>query len=149
MRQFQRITIDPEVMGGKPCIRGMRVTVGMLVDGTWNFGKQSEMHNFIQAPICMGKERLKNPNHPTQKPLRVLRKLLEIGSQPGDVVFDPFMGVGSTGVAALEMDRRFVGVELEEKYFLGAVDRIEDVQAQSRQGMLLPQIMRASLRAAA
>ncbi len=68
---------------------------------TWNFTKQNEMHNFIESPICMGRERLKDPAHPTQKPLRVLRHLLKLATRPGDVVFDPFMGVGSTGVAAL------------------------------------------------
>lgn len=50
---------------------------------TWNFGKQNEMHNFIESPICMGKERLKDPNHPTQKPVRILRRLIEMGSQQG------------------------------------------------------------------
>ena len=42
---------------------------------TWNFTKQNEMHNFIESPICMGKERLKEPKHPTQKPVKVLKKL--------------------------------------------------------------------------
>ena len=93
---------------------------------TWNFGKQNEMHNFIEAPICMGRERLKNPTHPTQKPLRVLRHLVKIASNPGDVVFDPFMGVGSTGVAALELERKFIGYELDETYFQAAQQRIED-----------------------
>ena len=64
---------------------------------TWNFGRQRDMHNFIEAPICAGRERVKDPVHPTQKPLRVLRQLVEWGSNPGDLVLDPFMGVGSTG----------------------------------------------------
>jgi len=92
---------------------------------TWNFGKQSEMHNFIEAPICMGRERLKDPVHPTQKPLKVLRHLITLASDPSDVVFDPFMGVGSTGVAALQLDRRFIGIELEENYFQAAERRID------------------------
>lgn len=83
---------------------------------TWNFTRQRDMHNFIEAPICAGRERVKDPVHPTQKPLRVLRQLIEWGSRPGDVVLDPFMGVGSTGVAALELGRRFVGIELEPAY---------------------------------
>ena len=74
---------------------------------TWNFGRQRDMHNFIEAPICAGRERVKDPVHPTQKPLRVLRQLIEWGSRPGDLVLDPFMGVGSTGVAALG-DRKSV-----------------------------------------
>ena len=69
---------------------------------TWNFTRQRDMHNFIEAPICGGNERVRDPVHPTQKPLRVLRRLLELACGPGDLVLDPFMGVGSTGVAAVE-----------------------------------------------
>ena len=82
------------------------------------------MHNFIQTPICMGRERLKDPKHPTQKPLRVLRHLINLASKPGDLIFDPFMGVGSTGVAARELGRRFVGVEIDREYFEAAKQRI-------------------------
>jgi site-specific DNA-methyltransferase (adenine-specific)/modification methylase len=83
------------------------------------------MHNFIEAPICSGRERLKDPVHPTQKPLRVLRQLIEWGSRPGDVVLDPFMGVGSTGVAAGELGRRFIGMEIDADYFAAASRRID------------------------
>jgi DNA modification methylase len=93
----------------------------------WNFGKQSEMHNFIEAPICMGKERSKSPKHPTQKPLRVLEHLLRLGSKPGDLVFDPFMGVGSSGVAAVNMKRRFLGFDKESAYVKAAGQRFEQV----------------------
>jgi site-specific DNA-methyltransferase (adenine-specific)/modification methylase len=86
------------------------------------------MHNFIEAPICSGNERVKDPVHPTQKPLRVLRRLVELASSPGDVVLDPFMGVGSTGVAALELGRRFVGIELEPAYVDAARRRLDAVQ---------------------
>ena len=69
---------------------------------TWNFISQKDMHNFVESPICMRPERLSNPKHPTQKPVAILRKMLEIATNKNDIVFDPFMGVGSTGVAALE-----------------------------------------------
>jgi site-specific DNA-methyltransferase (adenine-specific)/modification methylase len=45
---------------------------------TWNFLSQSEMHNFIESPICMKPERLSNPKHPAQKPVSILKKLIEI-----------------------------------------------------------------------
>lgn len=93
---------------------------------TWNFISQAEMHNFIQSPICMSPERLKNPKHPAQKPVSILKKMIEIASNKDDIIFDPFMGVGSTGVAALELGRRFIGVELDESYFAAAKKRIED-----------------------
>ncbi|MHB8707958.1 MAG: DNA-methyltransferase, partial [Desulfuromonadales bacterium] len=83
----------------------------------WNFGRQRDMHNFFEGPICMAPERLKAPKHPAQKPVRLLKHLIDIASQPGDLVLDPFMGVGSTGVAALALERRFVGMELDPDYF--------------------------------
>lgn len=92
---------------------------------TWNFSTQREMHNFVESPICMGSERLKNPFHPTQKPVRVLKHIIRIATNQGDVVFDPFMGVGSTGVAALNLRRKFIGFELDKSYYNAAVARLE------------------------
>ena len=95
---------------------------------TWNFTNQKEMHNFIQSPICMGRERLQNPLHPTQKPVRVLAHIIKIASNFDDVVLDPFMGVGSTGVAALRLGRRFIGIEIDESYFQAAEKRLRVFQ---------------------
>ncbi len=92
---------------------------------TWNFTNQKDMHNFIESPICMGRERIKNPVHPTQKPIKVLNHLVRLATKPGDVIFDPFMGVGSTGVSALQLGRRFIGIELDPLYFQAASKRIE------------------------
>lgn len=96
---------------------------------TWNFSKQKEMHNFIQSPICMGKERVKNPTHPTQKPVKILEHIIRIATNEGDTVFDPFMGVGSTGVAALNLRRCFIGFELEPEYFSATELRLQNTQA--------------------
>jgi len=95
---------------------------------TWNFTNQKEMHNFIQSPICMGRERVQNPLHPTQKPVRVLEPIIKIASNLNDVVFDPFMGVGSTGVASLKLGRRFIGIEIDESYFKAAETRLKVFQ---------------------
>ena len=78
---------------------------------TWNHKPVNEMHNFIQAPICMGKERTA---HKTQKPLKVCLPFIEISSNEGDLVLDPFMGSGSTAVAARKLKRNFIGFELIE-----------------------------------
>lgn len=96
---------------------------------TWNFSTQAEMHNFLESPICMRPERLSNPKHPSQKPIKILKKLIEIASNPGDIIFDPFMGVGSTGVAALELKRRFIGVEIDMRYCLAGRERIDNTLA--------------------
>jgi hypothetical protein len=92
---------------------------------TWNFTTQNEMHNFIETPICMGKERIKEPKHPTQKPLAVLEHIITIASNEGDIVFDPFMGVGSTGHAALNLSRKFIGMEIDPVYYQASIKRIE------------------------
>lgn len=92
----------------------------------WNFGKQKEMHNFFESPICMRPERLSNPKHPAQKPLRLLEHIIKIASNENDVIFDPFMGVGSTGVAALKNRRRFIGCEIEKAFFDAAEKRISN-----------------------
>ncbi len=94
---------------------------------TWNFSTQKDMHNFIESPICMRPERLSDPKHPTQKPVSILKRMIEIATNAGDIVFDPFMGVGSTGVAAIELQRRFIGIELDSKYFYAAKNRIDNI----------------------
>jgi len=94
---------------------------------TWNFTKQSQMHNFIECPKCMGKERVKNPKHPTQKPLAVLKHIIQIASNENDLVLDMFMGVASTGVAALQLKRRFIGIEINEDYFKASAKRMAEI----------------------
>ena len=67
--------------------------------------------------------------HPTIKPLNIIRNLVEASSEPGQVVLDPFMGSGPTGVACKELRREFIGMELDEKYFQIAQSRIESTWA--------------------
>jgi len=73
----------------------------------------------------MGNERLKNPGHPTQKPVKVLERIIKMATNEGNTVCDPFMGVGSTGVAAISLGRKFIGFELEQEYYDAAVKRLE------------------------
>jgi site-specific DNA-methyltransferase (adenine-specific)/modification methylase len=101
---------------------------------TWNFGRQRDMHNFFEGPICMSPERTKAPKHPAQKPVRLLKHLIGIASSPGDLVLDPFMGVGSTGAAALEAGRRFAGMELDPDYFAAAQQRLSALSCIKEQG---------------
>lgn len=75
-----------------------------------------------------GKER--QGEHPTEKPLSLMRELIADFTQPGQLVADVFMGSGSTGVAALQMGRQFVGVEMSETYFDLACRRIEEAWRQ-------------------
>ena len=70
--------------------------------------------------------------HPTQKPLTLMVELLELFSQPRALILDPFMGGGSTGVAAIQLGRSFIGIEREERYFQIACKRIEQAVAQGQ-----------------
>ena len=66
-------------------------------------------------------------DHPTQKPIGVMRWCIDQAGNP-HTILDPFMGSGTTGVAAVQMGRRFIGIEREPKYFDVACRRIEDAQ---------------------
>jgi DNA modification methylase len=95
---------------------------------TWNFKTQKEMHNYIESWICMWKERLKWSDwktlHPTQKPVKILKHLIEISTNEWHVVFDPFMWVWSTWEACKQLNRQFIGIELEKKYFEATKKRL-------------------------
>lgn len=64
--------------------------------------------------------------HPTQKPVALMRRVIEDFTKPGDLVLDPFCGSGSTGVACIETGRRFVGIEIDAEYAAIARRRIEE-----------------------
>jgi len=71
-----------------------------------------------------------NKLHPTQKPVDVLAKLIQTFSAPGATVLDPFAGSGSTCEAARRTGRRYLGIELDERYFEGAVARLTALRAE-------------------
>ena len=66
--------------------------------------------------------------HPTEKPVELLEYLIKTYSNENDVILDNCMGSGSTGVAALNTNRRFIGIELDEKYFNIAKNRLESIK---------------------
>lgn len=92
---------------------------------TWNHKPVNEMHNFIQTPICMGKERKK---HKTQKPLKVCIPYIEISSNEGEIVLDPFMGSGTTAIACLKTNRKYIGYEINPEYHDIIKERIHELK---------------------
>ena len=66
-----------------------------------------------------------NTAHPTQKPEKLLAKLILASSNPGDIVFDPFLGAGSTSVTAKKLNRHYVGIEINDQYCVWAEKRLE------------------------
>ena len=73
-----------------------------------------------------------NTAHPTQKPEKLLAKIILASSEPGDLVFDPFLGSGTTSVAAKKLGRRYLGVELETQYCVWAEQRLEAADTDRR-----------------
>lgn len=71
----------------------------------------------------------KNTIHPTQKPVALMSYLVKTYSNHGEVVLDNVMGAGSTGVAAIECGRSFIGIELDKKYFDYSVNRINSLES--------------------
>jgi DNA modification methylase len=70
-------------------------------------------------------------SHPTQKPIEVMKWCLSFLPK-AEIILDPFMGSGSTGVACVNMGKKFIGVEIDEKYFDISCKRIEQAQKQGR-----------------
>jgi site-specific DNA-methyltransferase (adenine-specific) len=75
-----------------------------------------------------GKEERKDNHHMTVKPLRLMKHLIAIFSKPGSLVLDPFLGSGTTAVACAMMNRRCIGIEINEDYFSVANRRVENVE---------------------
>ena len=71
-------------------------------------------------------------HHPAQKPLALMLHIVKTATRPGDLILDPFMGSGTTGVAAIQLGRRFIGIERDPAYFQIAVARLERALAQPR-----------------
>ena len=70
--------------------------------------------------------------HPSQKPVELMEWCIGLLPSEAEMVLDPFMGSGTTGVAAMNLQRKFIGIEREQKYFDIACKRIEQTQAQER-----------------
>jgi len=94
-------------------------------DGQFRLTHPSNLWNDITVPFWSMPE---NTDHPTQKPEKLLAKLILASTNENDLVFDPFMGVGSSLAAAKKLNRRFLGVEIEKEYCLLAAKRLHLAQ---------------------
>ena len=83
--------------------------------------------DILKIPIKKIKDTNGKNLHDTEKPVDLMKILVENSSNEGDVVLDPFMGIGATGVACKEFNRNFIGIERDENYFNIAKERINNV----------------------
>lgn len=85
-----------------------------------------------------------NRLHPTQKPVATLKTLIEVFTEEGDLVLDPFCGSGSTLLTAKILKRRYLGIELEEQYHAAALKRLQPAGIRASGGLYSPPVEQAS-----
>ena len=115
----------------KTCWKRDIEMIGVAFNRPLNGDRDSSI---LDYSIVRGKE---SYGHFAQKPVPLMRYLIEKVTQPGDLVVDFCMGVGSTGVAAIESGRTFIGIDTDPEYVAIARARIEYEAAKHRQGELL------------
>lgn len=94
------------------------------------YGKDPRAGLTIQPIHFINTERAEKNGHPCPKPIKATKWMVDRASLEGEIILDPFMGSGTTGVAAAQMGRKFIGIEIVPKYFDIACKRIEDAQRQ-------------------
>lgn len=90
----------------------------------WTFNKPNDqpyLRSLFKFPIVSGKEKT---IHPTQKSLKLMKEIISIHTNKNDIILDPFMGSGTTGVACVNLERNFVGIEKNKKYYKIAKERL-------------------------
>ncbi len=98
-----------------------------------NEGKQ--MRSVWSIPTTPKREKL-NGNHPTQKPLSLIERIIVASTNEGDTIFDPFSGSCTTGVASYLLNRKFIGAELEKEYVDLGIARLNEVQNKHKEDLL-------------
>lgn len=96
----------------------------------WTFNRQRENYEngYFKYPIVHYSKRI----HTTQKPVELMADLIKIHSNIGDTVLDPFSGSGSTGVACINLDRNFIGFELDGDYYSKSMTWLNDTIAEKK-----------------
>lgn len=103
-------------------------------------GKKSRLHPFgpIVSDVWTDLHRIKHnkrrDKHPCQLPIHLLERILLLSTDEGDVVLDPFMGTGTTAVAAKRLGRNFIGIEIDENYVRIANDNLADTKEKTKIG---------------
>ena len=92
------------------------------MEGNYRLTHPSNLWTDLTVPFWSMPE---NTEHPTQKPEKLLAKIILASSKPGDVIFDPFLGSGAAAVVAKKLSRRYVGIEIDPTYCSLAMKRLE------------------------
>lgn len=118
----------PQFTGDRPGMGYESIVASWCGKGrsVWNGGGRHGVFSHPQRDDNNPKQ------HMTQKPVALMRELVTLFSSAGEIILDPFMGGGTTGVAALQLGRKFIGIEADAKAFAIAVSRITQAHAQGQ-----------------
>ncbi|PMP73816.1 MAG: hypothetical protein C0180_05770 [Aciduliprofundum sp.] len=94
-----------------------------------NYQRQTEMYNYMLYP---NKSTYGETGHPTEKPIEILKRIIKPTTVENDVVLDPFMGSGSTAIASIQLNRRFIGFEINKEYYNMAMQRVSKAISQTK-----------------
>lgn len=127
----KQCTYNPQKFKGKPCHkRGSKVGSDLTSMNTYGNTKYVETVGDMKFPlnlITFDKVHPSQTVHPTQKPIELMKYLVNTYTNEGDIVLDFCAGSGSTGIACRELNRRFIGIEKEKSYFDIMVKRLEEL----------------------
>lgn len=124
-----RPTFEPVLWFTKPYKMGSTIADNVLTHGVGAFNEEAFLRyeNSPDNVLYSGFEAGESGLHPTQKPIRLMQALIELATQAGQVVLDPFCGSGSTLVAAKLTGRKYIGMELDSQYVAIANQRLDNV----------------------
>lgn len=94
------------------------------------YGSAPDLHRGARATAIYSTEVSEKNGHPCPKPIGWMKWVVALASRPGETILDPFMGSGTTGVAAIKLGRRFIGIEIEPTYFDISCRRIAEALKQ-------------------
>lgn len=105
---------------------------GKQMKDVWDFNEpEPEFYVSCVTP----KSEKKEGKHPTQKPLGLLKRIIEASTNEGDIILDPFNGSGTTGIAAIMLNRKYIGIEQEQEYLEVSKRRYESMVSENEKGL--------------
>ncbi len=123
-----RPVFEPVLWFTKPYPTGGTLSDTLIEQGVGAYNEtaflkyEQSPNNILTSPFLKGE---KTNYHPTQKPINLMKSLIELTTTEGHIVLDPFMGSGTTGVASKELGRKFIGIDNNESYFKIAKERLD------------------------
>lgn len=132
---WHKLNSSPQFTGDRPAAAVETITIAHSRNCVKRWNGRGR-HAFWEHAIEMNRGGNNPRQHTTQKPLPLMNELVHLFTEPSEVVLDPFMGSGTTGVAAVRQGRKFVGVEIDSKFFDAACKRLH--LAYQQRDMFIP-----------